>query len=78
MNLLKIMVYQTELSNVNLNDHQCKHRRQFRRDRQPTRIPIRSLKNLRNKSRKVRKFVFERILSCIPMPSSVYVMLCEC
>ena len=38
-----------KLSNVNLNNHQCKHRRRFRRDCQPSKILIRSLKHLRNK-----------------------------
>ena len=57
-----IEVFQSYL--VDLNNHQCKHRRRFRRDREPSRIPIRSLKRLRNKSRKVREFVYARILSC--------------
>ena len=54
----------SKLSNVDLNKHLCKHRRGFRRDREHSRIPIRTLKRLRNKSRKVRKFVYEGILSC--------------
>ena len=44
----------------------------MRRDREPSRIPIRSLKRLSYKSRKVRKFVYARILSCIPMSSTLY------
>ena len=53
----------SKLSNVDLNKHLCKHRRVFRRDREPSRIPIRTLKRLRNKSRKVREFVYEGILA---------------
>ena len=33
---------------------------------------IRSLKSLRNKSRKVREFVYERVLSRFPMSSTLY------
>ena len=61
-----------ELSNVNQEKHGCKSHRVCRRDREPSRIPIRSLKTLRNKSRKVRKFVYARILSCIPVSSTLY------
>ena len=61
----------TELSNVNREKHRRKSHRVCRRDREPSRIPIRSLKRLRNKSRKVRKFVYGRILSCIPMSSAL-------
>ena len=53
----------TELCNVN---------REMVRDGEPSRIPIRSLKSLRNKSRKVREFVYARILSCFPMSSTLY------
>ena len=43
------------LSNVNREMHTRKSHRVCRRDCEPSRIPIRSLKGLRNKSRKVRK-----------------------
>ena len=62
----------TELSGVNREKHRRKFHRVCRRDRTPSRIPIRSLKKLRKKSREVRKFVYERILSCIPMSSTSY------
>ena len=64
----------TELSNVNREKHRRKSHRVCRRDREPSRIPIRSLKSLGNKlkSRRVRKFVYARILSCIPMSSTLY------
>ena len=62
----------TELSIINREKHKHKSHRVCRRDREPSRIPIRSLKRLRNKSRKVRKFVYARILSCIPMSSTLY------
>ena len=45
----------TELCNVNREKHKLKSHRVRRRDREPSRIPIRSLKSLRNKSRKVRE-----------------------
>ena len=60
----------TELCNVNREKH--KSHRVFRCDREPSRIPIRSLKSLRNKSRKVREFVYACILSCFPMSSTLY------
>ena len=56
----------TELCNVNREKHKLKSHRVCRRDREPSRIPIRSLKSPRNKSRKVREFVHARILSCFP------------
>ena len=62
----------SKLSNVDLNKHLCKHRRGLRRDREPSRIPIRTLKRPRNKSRKVQKFLYEGILSCVPRSSTVY------
>ena len=62
----------TELSNVTREKHRRKFHRVCRRDREPSRIPIRCLKRFRNKSRKVRKFVYARILSCIPMSSTLY------
>ena len=61
-----------ELSDVAREKHRSKSHRVCRRDREPSRIPIRSLKRIRNKSRKVRKFVYARILSCIPMSSTLY------
>ena len=54
----------TELCNVNREKHKLKSHRVCRRDREPSRITIRSLKSLRNKSGKVREFVYTRILSC--------------
>ena len=62
----------TELSIINREKHKHKSHRVCRRDREPSRIPIRSLKRLRNKSRKVRKFVYARILLCIPMSFILY------
>ena len=38
----------TELCNVNREKHKIKSHRVCRRDREPSRIPIRSLKSLRN------------------------------
>ena len=47
-----------ELSNLNLDKkHFQKRHRIFRRDREPSRIPVRTLERLNNKSRKVREFV---------------------
>ena len=65
----------TELCNVNRERHKLKSHRVCRRDREPSRIPIRSLKSFRNKSRKVREFVYARILSCFPMSSTLYCYL---
>ena len=60
----------TELSNVNREKHRRKSHRVFRRDREPSRIPIRSLKRLRTRAERLEKFVYARILSCIPMSST--------
>ena len=65
----------TEPSNVDREKHRRKSHRVCRRDREPDRIQIRSLNRLRNKSRKVRKFVYVRIFSCIPMSSTLYCLL---
>ena len=59
----------TELSNVNREKHRHNSHRDCRRDREPSRAPIRSLKMLRNKSRKVRKFVYA---ICLCNLSSMY------
>ena len=48
----------TELCNVNREKHKLKSHCLCRRDREPSRIPIRSVKSLRNKSRRVREFVY--------------------
>ena len=47
----------TELSNVNREKHRRKAHRARRRDREPSRIPIRSLKRFRNKSRKDKPII---------------------
>ena len=62
----------TKLSNVNQEKHRRKSHRVCRPDREPSRIPIRSLKRLRIKSRKVRKFVYARVLPCIPVSFTLY------
>ena len=60
----------TELSNVSLKPiHE--HRRVSRRDREPSRIPLRTMERLRNMSRKVM-FVCERIRSAKPKSSKLY------
>ena len=43
-----------KLSNADLNNHLCKSRPTFARDREPSRIPIRTLKSLKNKSSEVK------------------------
>ena len=55
----------TDLTNVSREKHTRKSPRVCRRDREPSRIPIRNLKSLGNKSRKVRIFAYARILSSI-------------
>ena len=62
----------TEVSNVKRGKHRRKSHRLRRRDREPSRIPIRSLKRLRNKSGKVRKLVYARILM---YPHVIYIVL---
>ena len=63
----------TELSNDNREKHRRKSYRVCRRDREPSRIPIRSLKRLRNKSRKVRKIC---LCTYSPMyPHVIYIVL---
>ena len=65
----------TELSNVTREKHRRKFHGVSRRDREPSRIPIRSLKRFRNKSRKVRKFVYARIPCVSPCHLHCTVML---
>ena len=62
----------TELSNDNREKHRRKSYRVCRRDREPSRIPIRSLKRLRNKSRKVRKICLCTYSPMYPMSSTLY------
>ena len=63
----------TELSNVNREKHRHNSHRDCRRDREPSRAPIRSLKMLRNKSRKVRKIC---LCNLSPMyPNVIYITL---
>ena len=72
------MLYQLsyDLCNVNREKHKLKSHRVCRRDREQSRIPIRRLKSLRNKSRKVREFVNARILSCFPVSSTQSTLYC--
>ena len=62
----------TELSNVNREKHRWKSNCVCRPDREPSRIPTWSFKRLRNKSRKVEKFVYARVLPCISISSTLY------
>ena len=52
-----------ELSDVNRKEHPRKHRCAFKRDREPSRIPVQTLQRLRNNRRKVREFVYKCIRS---------------
>ena len=65
----KYGILTAELSNVNREKHKHKSHRVCRRGRKSSRIPIRSL---RNKRRKVREYVYARIVSCIPMSSTLF------
>ena len=66
-------VISTETSNVHREKHRRKSHRVCRCDREPSRIPIRSLKRLRNKSRKVRKIC---LCTYSPMnPHVIYIIL---
>ena len=49
-----------------------KHHHTFRRDREPSRIPIRTLQCLSNKSRKVREFVYKCMCSSTPPSSKMH------
>ena len=71
-NLIEKYAISTELSNVKREKHKRKSYRVCGRDRKPWRIPIQSLKSLGNKSRKVREFVYTRILSCIRILSTLH------
>ena len=62
----------TKLSNINQEKHRRKSHRVCGPDRKPSRIPIRSLKRLRIKSRKVRKFFYARVLLWIPVSFTLY------
>ena len=49
-----------------------KRHRTFRCDRQPNRIPVRSLQRLSNKSRKVREFAYKCTCSSTPPSSKMH------
>ena len=57
-----------QLSPVSLR----RNRRVGKLDREPSRLPVRNLKCLRNKSRKLKEFVFKRICASIPKSSNLY------
>lgn len=42
------------------------------RDREPSRIPVKKLKRLSQKSRKLRVFVWKKILKITPLPSKLH------
>ena len=48
-----------------------RHYRVFRRDREPSKMIVRTLKCLRNKNRKLKEFVYNRILPSIPKSSKL-------
>ena len=52
--------------------HLQKRHRICRRDREPSRIPVRTLQRLSNKSRKVREFVYKCMCSSTPRSSKMY------
>ena len=52
--------------------HLQKRHRICRRDREPSRIPVRTLQRLSNKSRKVREFVYKCMCSSTPWSSKMY------
>lgn len=60
-----------KLSNVNLKKYIRKHSRV--RNREPNRTSVQTLHRLRNKSKKVREFVYERIRSSTPKSLHCYI-----
>ena len=52
--------------------HLQKRHRTCRRDREPSRIPVRTLQRLSNKSRKVREFVYKCMCSSTAQSSKMY------
>ena len=59
-------------SDIYDNTHIHKHHQAARRDREPSRIPLRAMKRLKNKSRKVRQLVYDRIRSMVPKSSRLH------
>ena len=57
---------------VSREKYELKSHRVCRRDRESSRMPIRSSKSLTDKSSKVREFVYARILWYIPMSSTLH------
>ena len=65
-------VIPSEPSNHNFDKKRLqKRQRTFRRDREPSRMPIRTLQRLSNKSREVREFVYKRVSSRTPPSSKI-------
>ena len=60
-----------ELSDVNRKEHPSKHRSALRRDREPSRIPVRTLKRPRNKDRTARELAYKCIRSSTPESSKM-------
>ena len=66
-------VIPNEPLNHNLDKKRLQKRhRTLRRDREPRRIPIRTLQRLTNKNRKVREFVYKCMCSSIPPSSKMH------
>ena len=66
-------VIPNEPSNHNLDkEHLQKRHRTFRRDREPSRIPVRTLQRLSNKSRNVRESVYKCMCSSRPPSSKMH------
>ena len=72
--------YREELRSRYANFVYCNHNRVVRechvsrcRDRKPSRIPVKKLKRLSQKSRKLRLFVWKKILKITPLSSKLHV-----
>ena len=66
-------VIPNEPSNHSLDKKRLQKRhRAFRRDHEPSRIPVQTLQRLSNKSRKVREFVYKCMCSSTPPSSKMH------
>ena len=71
--LIDNYVIPNEPSNHNLDKKRLQKRhRTFRCDREPSRIPVRTLQRLSNKSRKVREFAYKCTCSSTPPSSKMH------
>lgn len=70
----------SKLSNVDLNNHQCNHRRRFRRDREPSRNTDTKFETSKEQEQKGQRICLCRSIHVFfhVYPCHLQCILCEC